>query len=325
MQVESEHRVPVIYSTISADALVKIVEADYCLDSPLQCKFWHRGFNDSYLVTADKTKYILRVYSSGKYWIRSQSDFRFELDLLSHLYQRNVPVSYPIIRRDGDLLGTIRAPEGVRYFALFSFATGKPVIPFDPEHCQILGENVARLHLAANHFATKHTRYHLDLDILVDKPMQFIERYMGEERGDDIKFLAELSEQLKKHILALTFPADGYGIIHADINEANVHFGADHSVVFFDFDHCGYGWRAFDIAVSLTGEPSENQTAYLQGYQSVRELCQPELEAIPTFVRMRCIWDVGDNLARADAHGLGWCNDKYWNSLMTLVSGKKED
>jgi Ser/Thr protein kinase RdoA (MazF antagonist) len=320
MRIENDSPVPVVYSTAAPAALVAILESAYDLEAPVQCQFWHRGFNDAYLVTAGNTKYILRVYSSGKYWIRGESDLRFELDLLSHLYECGVSVSHPIRRRDGDVLGTIRAPEGIRYLTLFSYATGKPVIPFDPEHCQILGERVAKLHLAANQFVTNHSRYHLDLGILLDQPMQLIERYIGDERKDDLRFLVELSEQLREHILALALPGDGYGIIHADINEANVHFGSDDSVILFDFDHCGYGWRAYEIAVSLTGEPVENQAAFLRGYQTTRKLCQGEIEAIPVFVRIRYIWDTGDNLARADVHGLRWFNDSYWNRLMRQVS-----
>jgi hypothetical protein len=56
--------VPVVYSTVAPDALVRLLEVDYDLGSPVECKFWNRGFNDHYLVTARDKKYgssVVRV------------------------------------------------------------------------------------------------------------------------------------------------------------------------------------------------------------------------------------------------------------------------
>jgi Ser/Thr protein kinase RdoA (MazF antagonist) len=314
--MENPEHVPVVHSTIASDPLVKILETDYRLDATVECRLWDRGFNDQYLVTAGERKYMLRIYSARKYWVTSEDELRFELDLLAHLHKKQVPVSYAIRRRDGDLLGTLQAPEGVRHFALFTYAEGRPLPAVDPEHAPLVGENLARLHLACNDFRTCHSRYHLDMGLLVDQPVRLIERHMGDARKKDWESLSRLAERLKRQVLALAISGDGYGVIHADVHEGNLHFIDGSGLVFFDFDHCGYGWRAYDIAGCLTGEPLETVTAFLDGYQTVRRLSAAEAEAIPLFVKIRRIWDTGDNLARIDVEGGQWVDDRHWNKLL---------
>ena len=84
----------------------------------------------------------------------------------------------------------------------------------------------------------------------------------------------------------------------------------------FDFDHCGYGWRAYDIAVFLGSMPLEIGAAFLEGYQSLRRLSAAEIAAIPTFVKIRLIWDTGDVLAMVPLWGAGWVNDWHWDGLI---------
>jgi len=259
---------------------------------------------------------MLRIYSCGKYWIQSDSDIRFELDLLTYLHQQLISVSHPLPRRDGDFLGVLSAPEGTRPFSLFSYADGKAVRSLTAKHMQVVGRRVAELHRTADGFTTPHTRYHLDLELLIDRPLKLIGSCMGESRRTDFHLLTELAEQLKDSVLDLPRSGASYGVIHADVHEGNLHFIDDDECVFFDFDHCGYGWRAYEIAVSLTGESRENRDALLQGYQSVRRLDEAELAAIPPFMKIRQIWDVGDKLAMADMAGRRWINDVLWDRLL---------
>src|SRR5713226_4894350 len=111
-QTQSAALIPVTRSVIAADALGPLLEAHYDLQAPITCRLRFVGDNDTYLVRAGSHRYALRVYRSSRYWIRSAADYRFELDWLAFLHARGLPVSPPIPRRDGDLLGQVAAPEG---------------------------------------------------------------------------------------------------------------------------------------------------------------------------------------------------------------------
>lgn len=53
--------ITVIHSIVSGDALIKTVLNYYPIDTCRSCQVYKRGLNDTYLVTTDQEKYILRV------------------------------------------------------------------------------------------------------------------------------------------------------------------------------------------------------------------------------------------------------------------------
>src|SRR5262245_57595821 len=101
---------PVTHSTLSVQALIDDVLSDYDIDAPTECKLLNRGLNDTYLVRTYATNYILRVYRSG--W-RTLSEILYELEALLHLKRAGIAVSIPLPRKDGHLINTVTAPEGV--------------------------------------------------------------------------------------------------------------------------------------------------------------------------------------------------------------------
>src|SRR5439155_16456801 len=141
---------------------VALLEVDYDLQPPITCRLRFVGDNDTYLVRAGDTQYALRIYRFGRYWIRGEADYRFELDWLSFLHARGLPVSYPIPRRDSELLGRIAAPEGTRFWVLLSFADGRHVDPLDPAQSYLIGQKVAEIHCASNDYVPQHQRFRSD-------------------------------------------------------------------------------------------------------------------------------------------------------------------
>ena len=67
---------PVIYSTLSAIAIVERVLPLYGFSSVERCELWHRGLSDIYLVETSRGLYVLRV--SHHHW-RSRTDIDFEV------------------------------------------------------------------------------------------------------------------------------------------------------------------------------------------------------------------------------------------------------
>ncbi len=282
--------VPALHSTLRPEAIAAVVNNDYQLGRDASCAVWHRGFNDYYLVEAPAGRFVLRVYATDKYWMPGESDVRFELDLLAHLHAAGLPVVAPAERRDGEVLGMIEAPEGRRYCALFAFAPGGPKQP-DADNARALGGICARLHNSASGFVTTHHRYHLDADLLLEMPVREVTAFLGGSRDEDLRVLRILADSVREQIETIPKREPFYGVIHADLHGGNCHW-VNGAPTVLDFDHCGYGWRAYDIAYCLrhTGPQYDRaaeriRAAVIEGYNAIRPISEAEYEMLRTLGR----------------------------------------
>lgn len=299
-------QIKVARSFIAGDALAEVIEREYDLGS-VSCKMFSKMVrtqdNDHYQVRrADGTKYVARIYQFGEPFERQESDYLFELEWLNFLKANNMPVSYPIARRDGRYLGSVNAPEGKRYYALFSFASGEALSLTNEEQLYRCGAEMARIHMVSNQYQSKHDRAIMDLDFLVDKPVARIMSLWDESRADDLDIVLTMAAEAKEEILALLrneeSSEDSWGPIGGDFHHASVRFDKQGNPTFFNFDLCGYGWRSYDIATFLlnTGlmhKSTELSEAFFAGYYSERELSRNEHAAISPFLTIRRVWLTG--------------------------------
>lgn len=313
----------ILRSRVAANWLAELIETEYELGGAVAGKLFYSGDNDIYLITVGETKYVARIYRYGKPWITSETDYHFELEWLNYLKGQGVPVSYPIQRRDGDYLGHLHAAEGLRHYALFSFAEGQAGDPISEEQSYRYGAGVAQIHLLSNEFQSQHKRFTTDLTFLLDNPLQWIKNLLADRRAQDLDFLVDAIGTLKKQVTAIlegddaaigTMSADAWGIIGGDCHFLNAHFNADNDPIFFDFDFCSYGWRVYDIAVFLwdvvrRDAPPEIASSFLAGYQSVRPLSEAELKLLSPLMAIRHIFVTGTVMRIAHFNGDLWFDD----------------
>jgi Ser/Thr protein kinase RdoA (MazF antagonist) len=235
---------PVTHSILSAAALLAEVLPDYAIGMPVGCKLLGRGLNDTYLVHTTDDRYILRVYRAG--W-RSLPEIGYELDALTHLARKDISMSRPLARKDGDFIRTLHAPEGDRHVVLFTYANGKEPT-HDGEQSQLYGRAVAAVHAATDDFVSRHNRFHLDLVHLADQPLAAIQPFL-EHRPEDWAYLQALADRLRKRLDRFQREQPDFGFCHGDFHGWNAHIDEEDTLTFFDFDCCGPGWRAYDIAV----------------------------------------------------------------------------
>ncbi|MBK7176532.1 MAG: phosphotransferase [Chloroflexi bacterium] len=298
----------VVRSFIASSALAEIINQEYDLGGPATCKLFSKMLrtqdNDHYKVIAGGHKYVARVYQLGDHLRRQESDYEYELDWLNFLKGEGVPVSYPLPRKDGRFLGSLNAPEGQRYFALFSFAPGRPMEIDNDEQLFTLGAQMAKIHVISNQYQAPFARQKMDLDFLVDRPIARIKRAWGSDPDHltDLDLLVMSAEEAKAEILEIInnpeHTPDGWGPIGGDFHSTNTFFSNDMSPTFFNFDLCGPGWRAYDIAAFLQNtnliNTSENLTeAFFAGYYSERPLSNNEHAAISPLLTIRRIWLTG--------------------------------
>ena len=93
------------------------------------------------------------------------------------------------------------------------------------------------------------------------------------DRLDDLAYLLESAEILQAKIPELSKEKLSYGMIHGDVIRANALVADDGRVTILDFDFCGFGWRAYDVAsylLTIRNTPQEKdfEKAFLEGYKN---------------------------------------------------------
>ena len=314
---------PVTHSILSAEALTTDVLLNYGLDSITSLKFLNYGLNDTYAITtASADKYVFRVYRAG--W-RSLSDISFEIDVLNHLARRNASVSTPVQNKEGNFIQTFLAPEGLRHAVLFTHAAGSP-----PQYKEqagatafTYGKLVGIIHAATQDFTSQHTRFPLDLPHLLDTPLKSIGPLLS-HRADDWAYLQKLADKIRRCFAEFPSTALEQGFCHGDFHGGNAHMTTDGVLTFFDFDCCGWGWRAYDLAIFQWGAKRASQVQerwepFLRGYTESRKLNDLDLQAVPLFVMMRQFWLLGLHTANGHDWGFGWLNDRYFDTEIKFL------
>lgn len=259
------------------EALVAAVTDRYHLLAPVECTLIRNGFNDHYHVTTRDGEYVLRLYLNRKYYISSEDDFRFELELLRFTKEHGAPVVAALPDRDGSLLSVLQDGDLRRCCALFPFIHGERPRKLELEHTDRLGIALGLFHREADRFVSSLPRYQFDLEYLLYQPLAQIEWTLREH---DLPFTTAdpiALDTLLRPILDLPRSAPIFGIIHGDPHGGNVFVTPGGDMQLFDFDHCGYGWRAYDVATAVGGREKEMVAAFVVGYRTVQPLSEAEL------------------------------------------------
>ncbi|MBE9010922.1 homoserine kinase [Pseudanabaenaceae cyanobacterium LEGE 13415] len=303
---------PVVYSMIDPSAIVSRVLSRYDIGTVKICEFWCRGLSDVYLVETDQASYVLRVAHWG--W-RSQADIDFELALLDFLHDRGLPIAHPLRTKSGKLSIAIPALEGERYAALFTYAPGAIALgDLSIRQATRLGETLAKIHQAGVNFECPYERKLLTLDYLLDESWITIAPFL--QKGDR-DYVESAIEQIKTALVDFPRSAPYWGICWGDPHSGNTHFTEADQPTLFDFDQCGFGWRAFDLAkfrqVALnTGISRRVREAFLQGYRSMSPLEEFELAAIAAFTQTAHIWVWSISLSYALRHNYSRLDDSFF-------------
>jgi Ser/Thr protein kinase RdoA (MazF antagonist) len=309
--------------------LLSEVLSAYDLGQFSDCRLWYANVNDTYLAsTASGDQYILRVYRTP--W-RSLDDARYEVDALNHLHRKGVAVARPLPRRDGRFVAALDAPEGQRPTVLFTFAEGKePSYDENPaEKAFRYGQAVARIHQASDDFASPHPKQPLDLEFLFLTTLEHMQPLLA-HRPDDFAFFLAYAEKMVRTLTDWPASELDQGLCHGDLQGYHAHIAEDGTMTFFDFDCCGRGFRAYDMAVfrwcaRLSEKESVWWEPYLRGYQEVRPLSEADVRAIPYFVSARYFWHIGLHTANATDWGYGWLNDDYFDRAIKNLKAVEAD
>lgn len=312
---------PVAHSIPATNAILTGVTSAYDIGVPVSCSLIRGGWNDTYRIETTDSRYILRVCGAGR---RSLADLHYELDFLLHLAHAGVDVSTPVARADGHLISMLRAPEGERFTILFTHAPGSDPNPGpfkDILQAKRFGLALAALHNAGDTFFSPHPRPARDLSYLLDKPLTAFRPLLA-HRPDDWDYIVSVADAIRARITALAGEGLRWGMVHRDPFSGNATVTAEGRVTWFDFDHCGPGWTAQDLAIAY-GIDADDAGGYvgqgpiwqalLSGYRSVRSVTTTELAALPALVVANSFFFMEANLEWATVRGLEyWASDDHF-------------
>lgn len=308
-----------IYSQLSPYSAGRLIELHYNLSSPVSCKYYVLGLHDNYLIDSKKGRFILRIYRND--W-RTEAEIFFELELLTFLSEKTTHVAYPLLTLDGEFYFFIDSPEGKRTAALFHYADGHaPENKISAEESKLLGNVVATIHGAGDIFVTSNTRSVLDIPYLLDQSLITIEPFIDSESQT---YLKTLQTKIHRDLPSLPHEAGIFGICTGDINPQNFHINSKNKITLFDFDQCGYGYRAFEIGKFLSSIHSlktKNKIgkAFIEGYQDVRRLITTEVQSIPYFEMISVIWVMAIHAKNADRIGHKWLEKPFWDKRLDIL------
>ena len=302
---------------MSAQVMRSLVCADYGLPASVECVLYHRGVNDTYLLSSRGTRFALRLYRCR--W-RSMESIDGELRALRHVHSRGAAVAMPIPRTDGLLVTDIRAPEGTRQAVLFEWAPGEIPRYVDFAHARSYGRELARLHLAGDSVPADGTRPSMDMEYLFRNPVsQILSRLGVSPISLKVGVLAERVQELIRHAETSLYD---WGFCHGDVWAANARIHQDR-VVLFDFDLCGSGWRLSDLAMyrlgaRLCGVEELAWKPFISGYLEIRPGISGCLRLTGLFMILIRLVSAAHQIGLANEIGVASPTDEFLGDMITF-------
>ena len=268
-----------VYTEVSDDLLQTFVHS-YGLGELLSYKGIAEGVeNTNYFVQTEKGPFILTLYEKR---VRSE-DLPFFLGLMEHLAARGLSCPTPVRDKEGRILRTLADRPAV----LIEFLEGLWVRRPQKKHCYELGKSLASFHKLGADFELKREN---SLSVSSWDPL-----YRSfSDRADEIAENLHQIIEAELNQLNLAWPEQlPQGIIHADLFPDNVFFLGDKISGLIDFYFACNDILAYDIAICLNAWCFEQDNSFniskaralLQGYQTIRELDNDELENLPLLAR----------------------------------------
>jgi homoserine kinase type II len=268
-----------VYTEIPDEAFDAFM-AGYDLGSVLSLKGIAEGVeNSNFLLATERGQFILTLYEKRV----DPADLPFFIGLMEHLAGRGISCPLPVRDRKGNALNRVAG----RPAAIVTFLSGMGVRRPNVSQCGLVGEALARLHLAGEEFSL--TRKNA-LSVDGWRPLYA----MSKGRADSVQagLDGEIADELA--YLETHWPRGlRSGVIHADLFRDNVFFLGNRLSGIIDFYFACNDMLAYDVAICLNAwcfEPdnSLNVTkarALLAGYQSVRKFDADEVAALPLLAR----------------------------------------
>lgn len=197
-----------------------------------------------------------------------------------------------------------------RFLVAFALIEGQELQPGDDlaRWFAPLGEITARLHLQSRQWTLPpgFTRKRWDVETILgpDPHWGHWQQAQGlDPQGEAL--LARATDALSAKLHAYGTGPDTFGLIHADLRLANLMVDGDRLTA-IDFDDCGFGWWAYDLASALSFIETDPRlpdliAAWVSGYTRIAPLSAEDRAMIPALIFLRRVLLTAWLSTRADS------------------------
>ena len=240
--------------------------------------------NTNYFCDTSTGRYVLTLFERLSF-----EQLPFYLHLMKHLADRGIPVPGPKADASGEILHTVCGKPA----AMVDRLRGSHRLAPDAAHCAMVGEMLARMHLAGRDY--RRVQPNLRGLAWWSETVPVVLPFLTDAQRELITGELAFQQQVATSAAHAGLPR---GPIHADLFRDSVMFDEtpDGDVLggFFDFYFAGVDTLLFDIAVCLndwcialdSGRLAEDRAqAFVAAYDTVRPLTGAEARLMPALMR----------------------------------------
>ncbi len=269
-----------VFTAVSRDELIHWLR-DFEVGELLEYEGIESGIeNSNFFVTTTCGRYVLTLFER-----LARNELPFYLNLMRHLAHRDIACPDPVPTRSGALLSQLAGKPA----ALVTRLPGRARLHPDPSDCRVVGDLLARMHLAARDYPA--TQPNLRGLRWWRRTVPQLLRFVGASQ-------AQLLTDELAHQIAFAAGAAAAALpesaVHADLFRDNVLFEDSRLGGVIDFYFAGRDAWLFDLAVTCNDWCIDDATAgfeparlraLLGAYHAVRPFTDAERSAWPTMLR----------------------------------------
>ena len=268
-----------IYTEISFSQ-VQLILKDYNIGHLKKLIGIKKGIeNTNYLLVTSKNKFILTIYEKRV----NSKELPFFMHLMKKLNAKKINCPKPILNKKRKFLFTVEK----KLASITSFVHGKEKKNHSLNESKIIGNNIAKLHLA-----TKNIKLYRKNNLSLQSWFalnNLIKKSKSKKINRLCKWIDTILQDLKKQ-----WPSNlPSGIIHADLFHDNIFFLKKKFSGFIDLYFSCNDAYVYDLAICINAICFDSKfkfkvnkaKALLKGYQQIRKLTKKEILALPYLLR----------------------------------------
>ena len=268
-----------IYTEISFSQ-VQLILKDYNIGHLKKLIGIKKGIeNTNYLLVTSKNKFILTIYEKRV----NSKELPFFMHLMKKLNAKQINCPKPILNKKRKFLFTVEK----KLASITSFVHGKEKKNHSLNESKIIGNNIAKLHLA-----TKNIKLYRKNNLSLQSWFalnNLIKKLKSKKINRLCKWIDTILQDLKKQ-----WPSNlPSGIIHADLFHDNIFFLKKKFSGFIDLYFSCNDAYVYDLAICINAICFDSKfkfkvnkaKALIKGYQQIRKLTKKEILALPYLLR----------------------------------------
>ena len=268
-----------IYTEISFSQ-VQLILKDYNIGHLKKLIGIKKGIeNTNYLLITNKNKFILTIYEKRV----NSKELPFFMHLMTKLNAKQINCPKPILNKKRKFLFTVEK----KLASITSFVHGKEKKNHSLNESKIIGNNIAKLHLA-----TKNIKLYRKNNLSLQSWFalnNLIKKSKSKKINRLCKWIDTILQDLKKQ-----WPSNlPSGIIHADLFHDNIFFLKKKFSGFIDLYFSCNDAYVYDLAICINAICFDSKfkfkankaKALIKGYQQIRKLTKKEILALPYLLR----------------------------------------